>query len=723
MITFLNIIFCFTTKSKKRKVYLPSTPFAYRLTPFAFLLIPFFLFSQTTEDEKNQIIEQRVEYLVDNAEASDIDYTTVFEQLTFYFDNPLNINRADINELRELSLLSDIQINNLITHIEKNGKLMTLEELQAVQGFDLNTIKMLLPFVKVNADVNSPQLSFNELLKNGENQLFIRYERVLEEKAGYAPTTDSALLASPNSRYKGDRNRYFTRYKYNYGNHISFGFTADKDAGEEFFTGTQQQGFDFYSAHFFLRNQGKIKQLAIGDFQAQFGQGLTYWSGIAMGKSADIMLVKRSAAGLKPYTSVEENLFLRGGGIALEFNNFEVTSFYSRNRVDANIDLSDTTLLDDEIATVTSFQQTGFHRTPNEIDDKDAIIRQTLGGHVAYKTRKLNIGFTGIYNEVDANFNPSLSTYSQFRNSSNRQTNLGVDYNWIYKNFNFFGEFSKSVNAGTALVSGALINLSNNFSLSVLYRDYARDFNPISSVGIGENSTNENERGLYMGFVASPSKQFTISAYYDQFVFPWLKYQVNAPSNGYQYLTQVTYKPSKKLEMYVRVRERNKYENTDIDLEDGIDYIVPRKQTNYRYNLSYNISPSFKLKNRVELVNVDHQGSPFEKGYMIYQDIVYQGLKSPFSFSLRYGIFDTDSYDTRIYAYENDVLYSFSIPAYYNRGTRTYLTVRYKVKRGIDVWLRYGLTHYDNLDIISSGLEEIVGNSKSDVKFQVRFKF
>ncbi|MCB0381252.1 MAG: hypothetical protein KDD24_08345, partial [Flavobacteriales bacterium] len=80
-------------------------------------------------------------------------------------------------------------------------------------------------------------------------------------------------------------------------------------------------------------------------------------------------------------------------------------------------------------------------------------------------------------------------------------------------------------------------------------------------------------------------------------------------------------------------------------------------------------------------------------------------------------------YNTRIYAYENDVLYSFSIPAYYNRGTRTYLTVRYKVKRGIDVWLRYGLTHYENLDIISSGLEEIVGNSKSDVKFQVRFKF
>jgi len=661
--------------------------------------------------------------LIESEESSDIDYTTIFEQLNYYYDRPLNLNKASTNELKELSLFSDIQINNLLSHIENNGKLMTLEELQTIQGFDLATIRMITPFVKVSADVDSPQLSLNELLKNGENQYFVRVERVLEEKKGFSPTTDSALLASPNSRYKGDRNRYFTRYKYNYGNHISFGFTAEKDAGEEFFKGSQSKGFDYYSAHFFLRNQGKIKQLAIGDYQAQFGQGLTFWSGLAFGKSADIMLVKRSAVGLKPYTSADENLFMRGAGITLAFDEIEITSFYSLNSVDANINSADSTLLDDDVSVITSFQQTGFHRTKSEIEDKDAIIKQTMGGHLAYKTRKLNIGFTGVYNEIDANFNPNLITYNQFRNNDSKQTNLGIDYNWLYKNFNFFGELAKSTNGGTALVTGALINLANNFSMSVLYRDYARDFHPIASVGIGENSTNENEKGLYFGIVASPSSKFTLAAYYDQFTFPWLKYSVNAPSNGYQYLTQLTYKPSKKLEMYFRVRERNKFENTDIDLEDGIDYIVPRKQTNYRYNISYSVSPSFKLKNRVEVINVNHEGSPFETGYLIYQDVVYQGLNSPLQFSLRYGIFQTDSYESRIYAYENDVLYAFSIPAYYNRGTRTYLTVRYKVRKGIDVWLRYGLTYYENMDVISSGLEEIQGNTKSDVKFQVRFKF
>lgn len=712
----LHIVFCFINRNKLLPNY-------FLLFTFSSLLSPIFLFSQVTEEEKNQLIEQRVEYLIESEEASDVDYTNVFEQLNYYFDRPLNLNRASSSDLRELSLLSDIQINNLVSHIEKNGKLMTLEELQTIQGFDLTTIRMITPFTKVSANVDNPQLSISELLKNGENQYFVRIERVLQEKKGFSIATDSALIASPNSRYKGDRNRYFTRYKYNYGNHISFGFTAEKDAGEEFFKGSQSNGFDYYSAHFFLRNQGKIKQLAIGDYQAQFGQGLTFWSGLAFGKSADIMLVKRSAVGLKPYTSADENLFMRGAGISLNFNEIEITSFFSRNKVDANISSADSNLIDDDVSVITSFQQTGFHRTKNEIDDKDAIIKQTMGGHIAYKTRTLNIGATGVYNQIDANFNPQLDVYSQFRNNQNKQTNLGFDYNWIYRNFNFFGEFAKSVNGGTAFVSGALINLANNFSMSVLYRDYARNFHPIASVGIGENSTNENEKGLYLGIVASPSSKFTISAYYDQFAFPWLKYQVNAPSSGYQYLTQLTYKPSKKLEMYVRIRERNKYENTDIDLEDGIDFIVPRKQTNYRYNVIYSISPSVKLKNRVELVNVNHEGSPFETGYLVYQDVVYQGLNSPLQFSLRYGIFETDSYESRIYAYENDVLYAFSIPAYYNRGTRTYLTVRYKVRKGIDVWLRYGLTYYENVDVISSGLEEIQGNTKSDVKFQVRFKF
>ncbi|HRP61592.1 MAG TPA: helix-hairpin-helix domain-containing protein, partial [Vicingus sp.] len=139
----LHIVFCFINRNK----LFPNT---FLLSTFYFLLSTFPLFSQITEEEKNQIIEQRVEYLIESEESSDIDYTTIFEQLNYYYDRPLNLNKASTNELKELSLFSDIQINNLLSHIENNGKLMTLEELQTIQGFDLATIRMITPFVKVS---------------------------------------------------------------------------------------------------------------------------------------------------------------------------------------------------------------------------------------------------------------------------------------------------------------------------------------------------------------------------------------------------------------------------------------------------------------------------------------------------------------------------------------------------------------------------------------------
>ncbi|MEZ4759397.1 MAG: hypothetical protein R2810_06365 [Flavobacteriales bacterium] len=55
-----------------------------------------------------------------------------------------------------------------------------------------------------------------------------------------------------NSRlYLGPSYKLYTRYRFRYRQNISFGITAEKDEGEEFFTGAQPDGFDFYSAHLF----------------------------------------------------------------------------------------------------------------------------------------------------------------------------------------------------------------------------------------------------------------------------------------------------------------------------------------------------------------------------------------------------------------------------------------------------------------------------------------
>ena len=98
-----------------------------------------------------------------------------------------------------------------------------------------------------------------------------------------------------------------------------------------------------------------------------------------------------------------------------------------------------------------------------------------------------------------------------------------------------------------------------------------------------------------------------------------------------------------------------------------------------------------------------------------------QGL--PIDISLRYALFDTDSYDTRLYSFENNALYVFAVPAYYYQGNRAYILVRYSFLRHCDLWVRYGYFLYNNRQNISSGAEGIVGSKKSDLVIQLRISF
>src|SRR5690606_33358426 len=104
-------------------------------------------------------------------------------------------------------------------------------------------------------------------------------------------------------------------------------------------------------------------------------------------------------------------------------------------------------------------------------------------------------------------------------------------------------------------------------------------------------------------------------------------------------------------------------------------------------------------------------------------DVLFSSLKSRFSANTRFAIFDTQGFNSRIYAYENDVLVSFSAPRFQNRGIRCYLNGKLKVGKNTDLWLRYAVTRYINVNEIGSGLDKIEGNKKSEVRAQLRFQF
>ena len=94
----------------------------------------------------------------------------------------------------------------------------------------------------------------------------------------------------------------------------------------------------------------------------------------------------------------------------------------------------------------------------------------------------------------------------------------------------------------------------------------------------------------------------------------------------------------------------------------------------------------------------------------------------PFSANLRLQYFETDDYDSRLYAYENDVLFSYSIPVFYNQGYRYYLNINYDITRKFSAWVRIAQTVNSGQSSIGSGLDEIKGNRKTELKLQMLYR-
>lgn len=676
---------------------------------FYFLSLPLFAQLQEGEFVRENVIEQLIEAYSENAET-EIDYTILVDDLNYYFEEPLNLNTATRDQMYRLLILNDEQINELLNYRKRYGNLLSLYELQHITGWDERTIALIQPFVSVQKAVKVQRFKTKSMFLYGKNDFILRYAQNLEETKGY----------ESNNGYLGSPFLMQFRYRFTYKNKVSWGLTAQKDRGEEFFTGTQKQGFDYYSAHFFVRDVWKFKTIALGDYQLQFGQGLTVWTGFGARKSSFVNNVRRQPLGIKPYTGTSNFLLKRGAAFELEvIKDLSVAAFVSYKNLDGRILEYDS--LAEEVLSVSSLIEIGYHRTKSEFATKNTLTEFMAGGNITYKRTNWKIGTTVNYTQYSAAILPDWQPYNTYYFRGKEQLNAGLDYTIFLKSVYLFGEVSISKNLGYAVLQGVQLNILKNLSLTMVFRDYGRNYINNNNNVFSDRGAAQNERGFYVAFEASPWRKFQFMGFVDVIQFPWLRFGVNAPSWSYDIFGQMTFLPASNFELVVRARHRMRQENTSQEM--ALKKIIDVAQTNLRLHYTYSINKQFKMRGRVETILLDHPEKEFRWGYLIYQDIIYKLKQFPLAFSARFALFDTPDYDTRLFAYENDVLYSFSVPAYYYRGIRTYLMIQIEPVKNLTCWLRFGQFYYMNRSTIGTALEEIDGNTKTEFKVQIRYRF
>ncbi|WP_457289266.1 helix-hairpin-helix domain-containing protein [Pedobacter sp. UYP24] len=664
------------------------------------------LFNFSTVAQEDTFIRDLIENLTENL-PEEVDLIELTERLNLYTTDPLDLNKATEKQLKELYFLSPLQINSLLNHIRINGKLIDLLELQGINGLDLIAIERLRKFTKVGLANPLKKVDRHSLLNTGENDFLLRYGQILHTQKGFRDL--------PGSRYLGSKDKLLLRYRYNFKKTVTAGLLMEKDAGE--YMVSKPNLADHLTANIALNDVGRVKRLVLGDYSLQFGQGLTLWSGFSFGKGPDVTGVAARDLGLRPYSSANESSFFRG--IAGTFDlghHLLLTTFISSRKRDASLKMQS-----DSSYTLQTLNITGLHRSKTEINNKNSVEQTAYGAVMQYSTAALNMGIIAYNSDYQHDFVTGNALYNRYSFTGKTLVNTGFHYSLTYKNIYSYGEIAQSIGSGGAMVNGLLISISPKLSAAFLYRDYQKDYHNFFSSGIGENTEIANEKGFYAGLNFSPKKQFTYSFYIDVFKFPWLKYRVDSASVGHEALFQAVYSPTKTWKMIFRVKQEVKSQNPDAgDTTPGLRKVIKQ---GLRLGCDWKLSSTISWQQRMELAGYKKGNAPYETGKLIYSDMNFKRMGSPISGNLRLAWYSSPSYNSRIYAYEDDVLYASTSGLYFNTGVRTYVNVRYQLNRSMNIWARYAAYIYKDQQVIGSGLDEINGNIKSDVRFQLRYQF
>lgn len=636
-------------------------------------------------------------------------YDEWIEQLEFITSNKRNLNEVDEGDLEELGFLAPIQIQNILKYREELGFFLDLHEIQAVPGIDRNLADLLSEFHYVSHE-SKGYLTLKPMQTQESNHLLLlRWQRVLMKQKGYL-SSDTLT-----SGYKGPQGALLIKYKFDLGKLIQMGITAEKDPGESYWN-KKAGGLDHYGAYLMYQPINSIiNTLIIGDFKANFGQGLITHGAYFGGKSSMVLQIAKSNFGFSKYSSVTENAYKRGIALELAHQGFQLHQYFSAIKVDATlvekIDSNETSSF-----SIKNLVQTGYHRSINELGKRKNTWHIASGLALRYSKPSQNYGINMQVDRFQYPFAQNDDYYQRFRPSSQVLFVASLDHQNRINNFLFSGELAHSRPGGWALVESIQSSVHKSMDLGLLVRYYSPSYFSLTANSFAAGNQSSNEKGLYLSAVLTPGKGWKTSLYVDVWSHPWLKYLTDSPTNGYEYFAKMEYAKKRTWGFYLVYQKRSKPKNDEIG-NGGIALIQINKLEKITFHVNYKIHGGLELRNRFEIRRSNQSN---KAAFLMYQDFIYKPLNRRLSFTARMAVFESPDYSTRLYAYENDLLYASSLPAYDKNGMRFYINTRLKINKIWTAECRWENVYYPFEKSISSGNDEIQSNRKSSLKIQFR---
>ena len=580
-------------------------------------------------------------------EIGEVDYEQLQTDLYALHDAPINLNNTSDEELQQLYFLSPQQIDDILAYADRHP-FESLYELRMIASLADYEIRDLLPFVRIGTRPHEQNIYAREVFTYANHELITRIDaRNIESFSGSDPMYIQA------------------RYRFDYQRRVTFGAQLRRPAGG----GAQELQ---YGAYIQLRDIAPHLHTVVGgNFQASFGQGLVLAPVFHTGKSMYVQSVGQTREGLRYYSSADgEGLHGAGATLRWEWN--------KKTRLDASVLYS--------------------MRRAN-----DSTWHHLVGANLTLRHNRLQLQLTAIENIWTDSIRPYRdAAYNQHYFRGRNQAVIGASARYNHGWFDAFAEFATAQNYqlstlnfqlstphwGFAVLAGSRFYPTSGVSLVALYRYYSPWFDNSLGYAFSETSRIGDENGGYFGFDITRWRNWRLLGYGDVFYFSGPKYGLpQSPTIGYDAMAEASY-IRQDWRIGLRLRARKKGEST---YSARAQFDWAQGGWSLRTTADANLVPS----------QLSTRNTKPTYGVSLAQDIAYDfsqlstlNTKLPLSLRLRLQGFDAREWANRIYLYEHDVLYAFSIPAVYGLGGRAYICLRWQIIPQLALYFRLSETVY-----------------------------
>lgn len=605
---------------------------------------------------------------------------------------PLNLNTVTREQLEELPFLTAQQIEDMMEYRYRYGAMKSVGELMMIRSLGEVQRRLLTYFIYVGDDASQRSPRLGDVLKYGRHELTATMRIPFYEREG------------DHEQYLGYPYRHWMRYQFSYGDYVKLGLVGAQDAGEPFFANRNKWGYDYYSSYLQLRNLGRLETLVLGNYRMSMGMGLVMNNGFGLGKIATLQNMGRSTNTLTAHSS-RSNSYLQGMGATIRLSTaFRATAFLSYTPLDATLNKD---------STARTILTSGYHRTETEMAKKHNLYALKTGGALRYEAHGLHLGVNALYVHLDRPLHPQrVSLYQRIYPYDQDFMNTSLDYGYVSHQLSLNGETALDKRGHIATINTFNIRLSDVLSMMALQRFYSYKYASLDAQSYSDGGRVQNESGVYLGLSWHPSPEFQVSAYTDYAYFAWAKYQVLQSSYSWDQLLQAAY-TGKRWNLGVRYRLRMKQ-------KDDKDKKTLNDRWEHRGRLSAEYATDFGLSCRTQLDGGYCAYSEGEWGGMVSESLSY--TKDWLRLNIGAGYFHTDSYDSRVWLYEQGPLYAYSMNQFYGEGIRYWLMVRAAVGKRLMLTAKIGVTDYFDRSVIGSGYQQIEASSQCDLDIQLRWK-